>query len=290
MLKAISSSRLYLTASLKAAQLASNLLLMQSSVKSASTRVIIQNALQRYNNGNNTDQNWSLAQADIEAAVEGAPQTALMLQAQVFPRDANGPAGSRSVLNATGSEVKGYVKLPFTNPDGSPVYLGDSGLGFPPNLYPNLTYGSVRLNDTFNEARAFFGGETLDERSTLLLGPWQVNATFSLASMTMPIINNTSSVDILGWLSIIMDARLILQVLAAQEGLDRSGVALLVGPTNVTNRFAPGVLYNSNNGNPPEDAEVSVEPPSYNLQIRATNVHASRVLECSLAQLVIAFI
>jgi len=252
--------------------------------------VIIQNALQRYNNGNNTDQNWSLAQADIEAAVEGAPQTALMLQAQVFPRDANGPAGSRSVLNATGSEVKGYVKLPFTNPDGSPVYLGDSGLGFPPNLYPNLTYGSVRLNDTFNEARAFFGGETLDERSTLLLGPWQVNATFSLASMTMPIINNTSSVDILGWLSIIMDARLILQVLAAQEGLDRSGVALLVGPTNVTNRFAPGVLYNSNNGNPPEDAEVSVEPPSYNLQIRATNVHASRVLECSLAQLVIAFI
>jgi len=204
-----------------------------------------------------------------------------MLQAQVFPRDANGPAGSLPVLNATGSEVKGNIELPYTNADGSPVYLGDPGLGFPPNLYPNLTYGSVRLNDTFDEARAFFGGETLDERSTLLLGPWQVNGTFSLASMTMPIINNTSSVDILGWLSVVMDARLILQVLAAQEGLDQSGVALLVGPTNVTNRFAPGVLYNSDNGNPPEDAEVSVERLSYNPKILASNIHAFRVLESS---------
>jgi len=242
---------------------------MQSSVRSASTRVIIQNALQRYNNGNDTDGNWEAAQADLEAAVDGDPQIALMLQAQIFPRDANGPAGFRSVLTATGSEVNGRLPLPYTNSDGSPVYLGEPGLGFPPNLYPNLTYGSIRFNDTFNEARAFFSGETLHEGSTLLLGPWQVNRTFALASMTMPIINNTSSVDILGWLSVVMDARLIHQVLAGQEGLDRSGVALLVGPTNVTNRFPPGVLYNSDNANLPDDVQVSFELFSHDILVRA---------------------
>lgn len=260
MLNASRSSRLYLTASLKAAQMASNLLLMQSSVKSVSSRVIIQNSLRRYNGGNNSVENWTAAQPDLQAAVEGGQQIALILQAQIFPKDASGPAGSSSILNATGSGIAGLIRLPYTSPNGLPVYLGDPGLGFPPNLYPNLTYGSTPVNDSFSKARAFFGGQVLDESSTLLLGPWQINKTFSLASMTVPIINNTSSVDILGWLSVVLDARLIIQVLSAKEGLDQTGSAMLVGPTNVTNRFASGVRYDSNKGSPPDNVEVSVEP------------------------------
>lgn len=44
-------SGLSLTASLKAAQVSSTILLYQSQTRSVSTRVLIQAALQRYNNG-----------------------------------------------------------------------------------------------------------------------------------------------------------------------------------------------------------------------------------------------
>ncbi len=46
-------SALSLTASLKSAQVSANLLLFQTSVQSIATRILIQNALQRYNNGEN---------------------------------------------------------------------------------------------------------------------------------------------------------------------------------------------------------------------------------------------
>ena len=66
----ICSSRLSLTASLKAAQLASNLDLMQTTATLLTTRIIIQGALERYNwFGNNTDSNWSSAKSDMQAAV-----------------------------------------------------------------------------------------------------------------------------------------------------------------------------------------------------------------------------
>ncbi|KAK5020017.1 Histidine kinase osmosensor, partial [Cryomyces antarcticus] len=258
----IRSSRLSLTASLKAAQLASNLLLMQSAVRSASTRVPMQQSLQRYNDfGNNTQANWARSQSDLEAGLEGGN---LLLQAQIFPMSGNGPAGSGSVLNATNSAVNGLVKLPYTNADGSPVFLGNQGLGFLPDLYPNLTYGSISVNDTFPGARAFFDGEELNENSILVLGPWQVNESYSLVSMTMPVINNTSAVDILGWLCIVIDARLISQVLEAQEGLGASGVALLVGPVNATNHLPPGVFYTSNGGSAPSGVEVHFVVPANN--------------------------
>ena len=44
-------SALSLTASLKSAQVSSSLLLFETSVKAITTRIMIQNALERYNNG-----------------------------------------------------------------------------------------------------------------------------------------------------------------------------------------------------------------------------------------------
>lgn len=46
-------SALSLTASLKAAQVSATLLLYQTSIQSIATRIMIQSALQRYNNGGN---------------------------------------------------------------------------------------------------------------------------------------------------------------------------------------------------------------------------------------------
>ncbi|KAI5272956.1 putative histidine kinase HHK5p [Aureobasidium subglaciale] len=246
----IRTTRLSLTASLKAAQIASNLALIQNSVQLVSSRLVMQNALRRYNlQGNNTAANWLLAQSDFNAAIagpaSGAVGQALMLQGKIFPRDANGPNGYSSVLNATSENLE-TILLPYKAPNGSDVYLSDTDYGYPPELYPNLTYFSVPVNNSYSESRARYNGEVLQSpNSTLLLGPYHVNTTFSLLSLTMPVINNTSAIDVLGWLTIVCDARLIGSVIASAEGLGSTGLTLIVGPTNTTNHFPNGLLYSS---------------------------------------------
>ncbi|KKY24709.1 putative histidine kinase hhk5p [Diplodia seriata] len=203
----IRASRLTLTASLKASQLASNLLLMQST-------------------------------------------------AQIWPKNYTGTAADNVKVAATASLVSGKLALPMTYDNGSTVYLGDPGLGYPPQLYPNMTFTSQGVNDTFNETLAHYAGQTLNETGSILLGPWELNKTFSLMSLTVPIINNTSALDIVGWMTVVMDAKLVYQTVDAGEGLDSSGVTLIVGPDTINNKFSSDVLYTNNSGNPPSDVSV----------------------------------
>ncbi|KAI4853823.1 putative histidine kinase HHK5p [Aureobasidium sp. EXF-8845] len=246
----IRSTQLSLTASLKAAQIASNLALMRNSAQLVASRVVMQSALRRYNlQRNNTAANWASALSDFNAAIAGpaagAISQALMLQGRSFPRDANGPSGYSPVLNATGEGIQSIL-LPYKAPDGSDVYLGDSDYGYPPQLYPNLTYLSVPVNSTYGESRVVYNGEVLKApNSTLLIGPYHINTTFSMLSLTLPIINNTCATDVLGWLVITCDARLIGTVIASADGLGSTGLTLVVGPTNTTNHFPDALLYNS---------------------------------------------
>ncbi|WPH00449.1 Hypothetical protein R9X50_00327800 [Acrodontium crateriforme] len=247
----VRSSRLTLTASLKAAQLTSNLNLMQNSVNFVTTRILIQRALSRYNhNGNNTQANWISAQADLEAGIggDGSLGAAVLLQAMVFGINDSGPGGPYGLLNATLSTANNTLQLPYTCPDGSNAYLGDNNacgnnLGYPPQMYPNLTFSTEPYNSTFRIPTANYEGVTLKPGSSLLIGPWQLNQTFSLISITLPIINNTSAVDVLGWLTVIMDASLVLDVVESTQGLDQTGEVLLVGPVNKSNVFTSNVLY-----------------------------------------------
>ncbi|KAF2758626.1 hypothetical protein EJ05DRAFT_485729 [Pseudovirgaria hyperparasitica] len=251
------ATRLSLTASLKAAQLTSNLALMQSQVRSAASRLVIQSALQRYNNGNNTVENWTRTRDDLAAVFQGGGQSGLLLQARIFAKNSTGPAGSNTTLvEATGVDVVDTVQLPGLNADGSSIYLGSNGSsGYPSNLYPNLTYRNDGENANTGEF-VTVDGTPMDSTDTLLLGPWQLNETVSLLSITLPIINNTSASDMLGWLTVVLDGRLIGDVVAAREGLGDSGVTLLIGPNTQTNRFPSGILSDSNNGNPPDNVEV----------------------------------
>lgn len=84
--------------------------------------------------------------------------------------------------------------------------LGDPDLGYPPSLYPNLTYtfdsGVSHMNATSEQDTTYaFPDFPFDASSVLLLGPMFVNASFSLLSLTLPIINNTSNTDILGYMT-----------------------------------------------------------------------------------------
>ena len=238
-------SSLSLTASLYSGQLLSNLALVETSVQAISTRVLIQNALQRYNaNGNNTDANWSRANMDLQTALAGVGTSQYLLQGRVVSKNGTGVAGGAGLVNVTGQAVQGQIALPYSNPNGTQVYLGDDN-GYPSNLYPNLTFTSEVLNSTFNQSFAFFDGMPLYANSTLFLGPWQLNESFSLVSITVPIINNTSAIDTLGWLTVIINAELIYAIENSQQGLGDTGVILLVGPATDNNKFPPGVMYNS---------------------------------------------
>ena len=143
------------------------------------------------------------------------------------------PNSQYGIVNVTGDGVSGTVKLPYNNPDGTAVYLGDEGLGYPPTLYPNFTYS----RGPNNQSQAFFGGTLLQPNSTVFIGPFTTNATFSLFSVTIPINNNTSQTETLGWLTIVLDARMLYQIVQSPEGLDATGEILLVGPATSNNKF-----------------------------------------------------
>ncbi|KAF2203344.1 hypothetical protein GQ43DRAFT_447506 [Delitschia confertaspora ATCC 74209] len=252
----IRATRLSLTASLKAAQLSSNLLLMQSAVRSTATRVLIQSALQRYNEGNSTQENWSRSEEDLQAVFQGDQSSTLLLQARIFSLTSS----TWSVMNATAASVQNMI-LPYKSPSGQTVQLGDSPHGFIPELYPRWDSVTVPINSTYSQTVANFQGRTIDQNNYLLMGPYPVNSTLSLVSITMPIINNTSAIDILGWLTVVLDGRLIRDVVDAEEGLDESGLTMIMAPNNATNKFAKGVVYDTNNGNPPAEQSVRFAMP-----------------------------
>lgn len=250
--------RLALTASLKASQLASNLNLMLTTTDLISSRFVLQGALTRYNQGNNSAENWATASQDLEAIVSSHASvgTALLYQSVVFARNTDGTAGSNRLLNVTSDVLTSgeqQVLLPYACPSGAQAYLGRDAsscpYAYPPNLYPNLTYTTATV-DGATVHQAMFNGDVIgpSAQSAILIGPWQVTDKFSLLSLTVPIINNTSTSDVLGFLSLVMDASLIRQVVDSSEFLDYTGEVLLVGPVDKTNRWPKGVLYSSKKG------------------------------------------
>lgn len=125
------------------------------------------------------------------------------------------------------------VKLPYTHPNGSAIYLGEPGLGYPPSLYPNFTY----VRGANNETQVFIGDTQLHYNSVFLVGPLSTNESFSLFSLTTAINNNTSKIETLGWLTVVVNAQMLYDVIDSPEGLASSGQILLIGPNVIYNKF-----------------------------------------------------
>lgn len=244
------SQGLSLTASLKAAQVASDLLLIQSTCNTIVTRILVQQAMQRFYLGNTTEQNFARAATDVASALASGGQSSLLLQSIIYPRNDTG--NTHGLLNVTGSAIGASIELPYKYANGSNVILGDPGMGFPPGLYPNLTYVTSAEPDpsdpTINATTVYASPDViLNATSALLLGPLQVNSSFAMLSVTLPIINNTSAVDVLGYMTVIANAEMIYNVMTSREGLGNTGVVLLLGPSNLDNKFAPGTELSSAN-------------------------------------------
>jgi osomolarity two-component system sensor histidine kinase SLN1 len=79
------------------------------------TRLLIQEALWQFYNGNDTSANWTVATSDIEAGLDSFGYITL-LQAIIFPREQVG--NIHGLLNATRSSMS-PVALPYNYPNGS---------------------------------------------------------------------------------------------------------------------------------------------------------------------------
>jgi osomolarity two-component system sensor histidine kinase SLN1 len=177
----------------------------------------------------------------LEGALSSFGASFLLLQAIVFPSNNDVPGAIAGIVNVTGDGVNGTIKLPYKRTDGSHVYLGEPGLGYPRSLYPNLTY----IPGSQNESQVFMGETQLQPNTIFFIGPLSINDSFALFSVTMAINNNTSRTETLGWLTVVIDANMIYDVVHSPEGLAGTGELLLVGPDVKRNKFRIEIRGNS---------------------------------------------
>ncbi|TVY21647.1 Two-component system protein B [Lachnellula arida] len=214
------------------------------------------------------------ARVDISSALASAGQSSLQ-QVIIFSRNATG--NSTGLLRVTANTSA--IVLPYSSSNGSSVLLGDDDdeMGYPPALYPNITYNSTSMPDpldpsvNFTRAAAFLDFP-MNQSSVLLLGPTQVNASFALISVTLPLVDNSNPDIVLGFMTVVAAASSLIDTTTSREGLANSGAVLIVGPTRRENQFmysqrpadgayvpAPGVL---------NDAKVRFIFPPDNSQSR----------------------
>ncbi|KAK3325187.1 hypothetical protein B0H66DRAFT_113217 [Apodospora peruviana] len=253
----VESDGLSLTASLKAARISSEIELVQTTCQTISTRLLLQQAFTAFYNKNSTtpDDPWEAARDDLASALSSGGFSGL-LQARLYSRNTTG--NGNGLLSLTGIDDT-PILLPYKAPDGRDVYLGDEDYGYPPMLYPNITYLDLhRPNSYMNSTQAFsaaaFPGVSLgngSDGSGILLGPLVVNTTFALISITIPVRMIQNNGYILGYMTLVATARTLIEVQVSREGLGSTGVVLFIGSTNPWNHFNEGMAASNQTFTPP---------------------------------------
>ncbi|KAI1284047.1 osmosensing histidine protein kinase SLN1 [Xylaria sp. FL0933] len=236
----VENDGLALTASLKAAQIASQIELISTSCLGIATRLLVQASFIQFYRGNYTAQNWSNAIQDLQTALNSGGSLNL-LQAKLFSRNETGDPNG--LLSVTADNISNIL-LPYAAPDGSEVYLGNTTYGYPPTLYPNITYypstdpDPLQPNDTVVVARPFPDIRIDTGANGLVLGPLVINQSYALLSLTLPVRWTPRPDVILGYMTVVADATTIIDITSSLEGLGDTGTVLLIGPATGWNRFS----------------------------------------------------
>ncbi|KAI1370772.1 putative histidine kinase SlnCl1 [Hypoxylon crocopeplum] len=240
----VETTGLALTASLKAAQVSSEIELIQTTCNHIATRLLLQDVLESFYRGNATEYLWSQASADIQTALNSRTGVSSnLLQARLYSRNETGADDPNGLLSVTGSNIT-EVRLPYRASDGSQAILSDTASGYPPMLYPNITYyNSTDLDPAYPNHTAVVARPFPDIRidssvDGLVLGPLVINATYALVSLTIPIRQNAQDDVILGYMTTIAEARALVGIAGSKEGLGDTGTTLIIGPSTGWNRFS----------------------------------------------------
>lgn len=258
----VESGGLLLTASLKAARISSEIDLIQTTCLTISTRLMLQQAFKNYYQGKTepgSEDPWVEAVADLKSAL-GSSGFSGLVQGRLYSRNSTGNANG--LLSITGNGNGGPIYLPYLGSNGLPVVLGDDtyGNGFPPMLYPNISYRNNGRQHQFVNTTSFsaevFPGVSLGNGSDgngILLGPLVVNSSFALVSITVPVRQNDQPRYILGYMTLVATANTLIDVQRSREGLGRTGVVLFMGSTNPWNHFERRVAASNETWQPPPD-------------------------------------
>ncbi|KAK0741278.1 hypothetical protein B0T18DRAFT_432417 [Schizothecium vesticola] len=258
----VESNGLALTASLKAARISSEIDLIQTTCQTISTRLLLQDGFTEFYNANTSVASgdpFERARDDLKSALSVTGFSGL-LQARLYSRNSTG--NKYGLLNLTGNAVtrEEPIVLPYRAPNGDEIHLGDEPLGYPPALYPNVTFNRLPTDNRYMPTPGYtatiFPGVSLGNGSDgrgILLGPLVVNSTFALISITVPVRMNENSGYILGYMTLVASASTLVEVQTSSEGLGETGVLLLVGSTNPWNHFDPDHAANNGSFTPPFD-------------------------------------
>ena len=185
---------------------------------------------------------------------------AVLLQAVIYPHNiTNNISQNTGLVKVTGVDSMGAFQLPYNYPNGSAVMFGDPDLGYPYSLYPNWT----AVNNDDGTANFSLNGRRLYYNSTIMLGPVDISQNLSLVSITTGINNNTSRTELLGWLTMVLDARDIISIIRSPEGLQETGEILLIGPDKIDNLY-PGDVNNYTAKQVADSTVTFVFPPQSN--------------------------
>lgn len=260
----VETSGLALTASLKASRISSEINLLYIICQSVASRILLQNAFINFYNGNATDP-FSDARTDITLAMTNSRVSGL-LQARLYSRNITG-AADKGLLNVTAAGLGNQqvnIALPYLTPDGRRANLSDTLYGYPPSLYPNITYeylGHPSLYDPTTPAYVAnaFPGVRISDNGGLFLGPLIVNETYALMSLTIPIRSNYVTDFIIGYMTLVVSATSLLSVQTSREGLGKTGMVLIVGPAHPSNQFIGATTPSNGTMSPQRQALGDVE-------------------------------
>ncbi|KAH8911014.1 hypothetical protein BR93DRAFT_964844 [Coniochaeta sp. PMI_546] len=240
----VESDGLALTASLKAARIASEIDLVQTTCQTISTRLLLQKAFSDFYNqtSNQSADPFGDARRDLQSAMASGGVSGL-LQARLFSRNTTG--NPKGLLNVTGTGIGNQtvnIELPYLDPNGLKVNLSDTASGYPPMLYPNITYQDLGYANPYVPSTPAFAANAfpdvrLSNNGGLLLGPLVINETFALLSITIPVRSNEIPGFILGYMTLIASAASLINIQMSREGLGSTGVVLMLGSTNLWNNF-----------------------------------------------------
>ncbi|KAJ3493591.1 hypothetical protein NLG97_g4633 [Lecanicillium saksenae] len=238
----VGTSGLSLTASLKAARITSEINLLLIICQSVASRILLQQAFVDFYNSNATDP-FDSARRDITSAMTNS-QVSGLLQARLYSRNITG-AADKGLLNVTAAGIgqqEKNIELPYLAPDGQRANLSDTQWGYPPSLYPNISYSALgKPNPVEPSTEAYlafaFPGVRISDNGGLLLGPLVVNETYALMSLTIPVRSNQNTAYILGYMTLVVSATSLIDVRNSREGLDKTGMVLIVGPSHPSNQF-----------------------------------------------------
>jgi len=265
----VESDGLALTASLKAARISSEIELVQTTCLSIASRLLLQQGLLSFYNESNAEP-FVDAREDLQFALTSSGLS--LLQAKIYSRNTTGQSGG--LLNVTSSGIGNQslnIELPYKTSDGAVANLSDTAYGYPPMLYPNITYVDLGYPNPYqNDTRAFaanaFPDVRLSNNGGLLLGPVVVNETYALISITIPVRSNRVQDFILGYMTLVASASSLVNIQTTREGLGNTGMVLIIGPTNLFNRFNASMSVSNGSYSPPlsdfENSDVHfVLPP-----------------------------